>query len=138
MPNMDIVGVVVHPRRKIDAALDAVREWGEAHGAEMRQVAVEGQDRRVADLVEPECCSLLVALGGDGTVLAALHKAAPVDRPVLGVACGSLGALTSVKAPDVRPALDRVSADDYTPRRLPALEIKRDGGSLGTAFNDLS
>ena len=135
---MDTIGVVVHPRRKIDGALDAVREWAEARGVAMRQVLVDGQTRRVADLVEPQDCSLIVGLGGDGTVLAALHKAAPAGKQVLGVACGSLGALTSVKAPDIASALDRVEAGDYTPRRLPALDVKRDGTPIGEAYNDLS
>jgi NAD+ kinase len=135
---MDSVGVVVHPRRKIDAALDAVRAWAAARGATMGQVAVDGQERRVAELVAPGDCQLIVALGGDGTVLAALHAAAPVQRPVLGVACGSLGALTSVKAPELSAALDRFEAGDFTSRPLPALGVTRDGAPVGEAFNDLS
>src|SRR3954451_16687377 len=138
MATRDTIGVVVHPRRSIDDALDAVSEWAESRGAHMGQVLVDGQTRRAADPVEPERCTLVVALGGDGTVLAALHRAAPVERPVLGVACGSLGALTSVKAPEVATALDRVEAGDYAPRQLPALAVTRDGDPIGDAFNDLS
>ena len=66
-------------------------------------------------------CDLVIALGGDGTTLAALHAAAPVGRPVLGVACGSLGALTGATADKLDDALDRVAAGDWTPRALPAL-----------------
>jgi NAD+ kinase len=101
-------------------------------------IAVDGQTRRVADVVEAGDCNLIVAMGGDGTVLAALDAAAPVQKPVLGVACGSLGALTSVKAPDIESALDRVDAGDFTARRLPALAVKRDGKPIGEAFNDVS
>jgi ATP-NAD kinase N-terminal domain len=43
-------------------------------------------------------CDFVIAVGGDGTALAALHAAAPAGRPVLGVACGSIGVLTSVDA----------------------------------------
>src|SRR5438067_1413730 len=133
-----LVGVVVHPRRRIEGALDALRSWAAANGASMGQVVVDGQERRVADVVAPQDCTLLVALGGDGTVLAALRMAAPAGRPVLGVACGSLGALTSVKAPDVRSALDRFAAGDFDSRRLPALSVGRDGAQLSAAFNDLT
>src|SRR5215207_5500358 len=138
MGTIDHVGVIVHPRRKIDGALAVVEEWAQARGAQVGQIRVQGQDRRVAEPIEPERCAFIVALGGDGTVLAALHKAAPVERPVLGVACGSLGALTSVKAPDVASALDRFAAGDYTPRKLPVLAVKRDGNDIGEAFNDLA
>lgn len=132
-----MVGVVVHPKRSIDNALASVRGWAEDRGGSMAQVAVDGQDRRVADVVDPGACDVLVAMGGDGTVLAALHAAAEADRPVLGVACGSLGALTSVKAPDVTSALDRYAAGEWDARKLPGIGVARDGRDLGTAFNDI-
>jgi NAD+ kinase len=138
MADIGTIGIVVHPRRKIDGALEALRAWAEGHGTDVRQVMVEGQSRKVAEPVDPGTCALVVALGGDGTVLAALHEAAPNGRPVLGVACGSLGALTSVKAPDIGSALDRVASGDSTARALPALAVTRDGAPVGDAYNDLS
>src|SRR4051794_17783630 len=66
---------------------------------------------------------LVVAVGGDGTVLASLRAAAAQGAPVLGVACGSLGALTAVAADGIAGALDRVWAGDWTARSLPALAI---------------
>jgi NAD+ kinase len=64
-----------------------------------------------------------VAVGGDGTVLASLRAAAAQGAPVLGVACGSLGALTAVAADGIAAALDRVWAGDWTARSVPALAI---------------
>src|SRR5204863_5454200 len=78
----------------------------------------------------------VIALGGDGTTLAALRAAAPRDRPVLGVACGSLGALTAVTADDLEDALDRVAHGHFEQRRLPALAAEQDGEEL-MALNDL-
>ena len=132
------IGVVVHPHRPIDKALDALRKWAEGRGQVMRQVLVDGQDRRVAEPSDPGDCGLIVAVGGDGTVLAALHQAAPTNRPVLGVACGSLGALTSVQASDITEALDRVASGEAQARALPALSVECDGTHLGDAFNDLA
>jgi NAD+ kinase len=58
---------------------------------------------------------------------------------VLGVACGSLGALAAVRADSLDRALDRALAGDWLPRRLPALAIRpagdRDGPGLW-AVND--
>jgi NAD+ kinase len=136
-PNLDgPIGLVVHPKRKIDRALDSIREWADAHGVQVGQVPVEGQDRRVADPVDATDCSLIVAVGGDGTALAALHTAAHVDRPVLGVACGSIGALTSVGADRVGWALDEVAAGRFTARKLPALDIRGDESFV--ALNDMA
>lgn len=131
------IGVVVHPRRSIDAALDAARSWAEHRGGKLVQIAIDGQGRRVADLAEADDCELLLAVGGDGTVLAALHAAERAGVPVLGIACGSLGALTSVKADAVDAALDRYATKEWEPRGLPALHVARDGEQMGTAFNDL-
>jgi NAD+ kinase len=131
------IGVVVHPRRPIDTPIDAARSWAEERGGRLVQIAIDGQERRVADLADAEECDLILAVGGDGTVLAALHVGERAGLSVLGIACGSLGALTSVKAADVGAALDRYASGEWEPRALPALDITRDGERLGTAFNDL-
>jgi NAD+ kinase len=131
------IGLVVHPERKIDNALSAIHEWAERRGLRVGQVAVDGQNRRVADPIEPAECALIVAVGGDGTALAALHSGADVDSPVLGVACGSIGALTSVTADKVESALERVAEGDWRVHSLPALHVS-DGNDSWVAINDLA
>ena len=139
MDAFDRIGLAVHPSRELETALATVRDWAEGQGAEVLQVESPGQRREVAPRGEAAACDLVIALGGDGTTLAALHAAAPVDRPVLGVACGSLGALTAVTADKLDDALDRVAAGEWTPRLLPALTAARDGGDGDglRAINDL-
>jgi len=100
-------------------------------------VQIASTEREVAPRGEAADCDLAIALGGDGTTLAALHAAAPVGRPVLGVACGSLGALTGTTADKLDEALDRVSAGEWTPRELPALAARRDEEEPLHAINDL-
>src|SRR5829696_8966861 len=131
----DRIGVAVHPRRELDKALATVRDWAERQGADVVQIA--STDRVVAPRGEAADCDLAIALGGDGTTLAALHAAAPVDRPVLGVACGSLGALTATTADRLDDALDRVAAGDWRPRELPALTAERENGEPLHGINDL-
>jgi NAD+ kinase len=131
----DRIGLAVHPRRELDNALATVRDWAERQNAEVVQIA--SLEREVAPPGDAADCDLAIALGGDGTTLAALHAAAPAGRPVLGVACGSLGALTSVTAAKLDDALDRVAAGDWTPRPLPALRAEADGAEPMHALNDL-
>lgn len=130
------LGLVVHPRREIGTALTALRQWSAEHGVRVVQVAAAGQERTVAEPGDAADCDLVVALGGDGTTLAALHAAAAVEKPVLGVACGSLGALTAVSAGALTGALDRVDAGDWRPRRLPALEVAAGEAEPLWAVND--
>jgi NAD+ kinase len=128
------IGLVVHPKRDLDRALAAIRKWAESEGREVGQIKVDGQNRRVADPVDPADCRLIVAVGGDGTALAALHAGARASRPVLGVACGSIGALTSVHADEIEWALEKVGAGDWIPRELPALDVNGEW----IAINDLA
>jgi NAD+ kinase len=132
------VALVVHPTRDVASALDAVADWARADGIDVVQLAVPGStERALAPNAAPADGDLLVALGGDGTVLAALRAAATVDAPVLGVACGSLGALSAVTTEDLPGVLGRVAAGDWSPRTLPALAVEPDGAPHGWAVNDV-
>ena len=134
--SFDRIGLVVHPTRELGRAVATLREWAERQDAALVQVPSPGQEQEVAPPGDADDCDLLVALGGDGTTLAALRAAAPAGRAVLGVACGSLGALTAVTADKLDDALDRVERGDWSERRLPGLIVERDGGTV-TAINDL-
>jgi NAD+ kinase len=132
------LGVVVHPSRDIDQPLQALREWARQHGSALVQICVPGQDRRVGTTGEAADCDLIVAIGGDGTMLAALRSGAPHGRPVLGVASGSIGALAAITITHVDAALDRFTRGEWRPRRLPALVVKHGHGADLFALNDLS
>jgi NAD+ kinase len=132
------VALVVHPRRDVEIALEATRAWASRHGLAIGQVPIPGQTRRVADPIDIGSCDLVMALGGDGTALAALHAAAPTSRPVLGVACGSIGVLTYVPAGSLSAALDQLTAGNWSRQPLPALEIAAGPAELRFAINDFA
>jgi NAD+ kinase len=131
------LGVVVHPQRPLDRALETLRAWTATRGADIVQIPIDGQERVVAPAGDPASCDLVVALGGDGTTLAALHVAAPHRLPVLGVACGSVGALTATSADATEEALEKIAAGDWERRVLPGLGVSADGGEPHVAINDL-
>jgi NAD+ kinase len=131
------VALVVHPKRPIEGALATLKAWAAEHGVDVVQLAVDGdRHREVAPPGTLEDGDLVVAVGGDGTVLAALHAAAPKRAPVLGVACGSLGALSAVTADRLEEGLGRLWAGDWRAKSLPALAIAEDGGPDEWAAND--
>jgi NAD+ kinase len=130
------VGVVVHPKRPLDRPLAVLRDWASGHGVEMVQLKAGNHDREVAPFGDVDACDLVVAIGGDGTVLTALRAAAVHDTPVLGVACGSLGALAAVSADDLPDALDAYDAGSWRRHPIPALEVTVDGEAGAWALND--
>lgn len=133
---MQRIGLVVHPRREIGRALASLQAWSDDRGIDVVQVPTGGQDRAVATAGEADGCDLVVSLGGDGTTLAALRTAAAAGKPVLGVACGSLGALTATSADRLVEGLERIAAGDWSRRTLPALAVQWEGEPLW-ALNDL-
>jgi NAD+ kinase len=132
------IGLLVHPTRNLDEPLRLLREWTEQRGFEVVQIAAVYPQRRVAAEGDAADCDLIVSIGGDGTTLAALRAGALSDRPVLGIACGSLGALANVAVADAPRALERFSLGEWRPRRYPALSIARPDGETLFALNDLS
>ena len=84
---------------------------------------------------------LLIALGGDGTLLRAGRLAAGYGVPILGVNMGRLGFLAEVSPDNWQEDLERVLAGDYwlEKRLMLDAEVHRDGQVLGTyrALNDV-
>src|SRR3982074_1142611 len=108
---MERVGVLVHPTRPVHDALEGLKSWTAERGLELVQIPA-GEQPPVAPPGEVSACDLVDALGGGRTVLKALHAAARTRTPVIGVAYGSLGALTTVPQDDLREGLDRFEAGD--------------------------
>jgi NAD+ kinase len=107
-------------------------------------------DRRTAKLIGAEKseseselaahCEMLVVLGGDGTILDALHALGDTLRPLFGINLGTLGFLTTVGASELSSAVQAIVARDYvlSERTLLKVEIVRDGAAIlsRTALND--
>lgn len=56
---------------------------------------------------------LLIALGGDGTMLRAGHLAAPVGLPLLGINLGRFGFLMQLRKDDWRAAIPRLLSGEF-------------------------
>jgi NAD+ kinase len=130
------IGLVVHPSREIGLPLGTLTGWAAERDIEVVQLRARDSARVVAPFGEVSACDLVVAIGGDGTVLTALRAASDHATPVLGIACGSLGALSAVMASDTATALDRFEAGSWSPRRLPALEAFAGDSKVAWSIND--
>lgn len=76
---------------------------------------------------------LVIALGGDGTILRAAREIKNPDTPILGVNLGNLGFLTDIPAENVNQCLEKIiSGQVYFERR-----IKLTIGGDSDALNDI-
>ncbi|MDR1664237.1 MAG: NAD(+)/NADH kinase [Clostridiales bacterium] len=73
-----------------------------------------------------EKTGFLTVLGGDGTMLAASHKAAPYGTPLFGINLGRLGYLTDADRHDGLAALEKVLNGDCRYERRMMLAIDGD------------
>jgi NAD+ kinase len=117
-----------------------------ARGHLVRAVADEAlvlQDAGVATVLEPDLAldaDLIVAVGGDGTMLHAARMAAMADVPVLGVNRGRLGFLADVGPEQMLQSVDDALAGRcHAERRmLLAAHILADGVAIDAlALNDV-
>ena len=79
---------------------------------------------------------VVVALGGDGTILNAVHLFA--GTPVLGLNLGGLGYLSSVEEKDFPTAVEMLADGRYRVSERSALSVARPGGEpVAVALNDV-
>ena len=74
-------------------------------------------------------CDLLILLGGDGTILRALHRMNGAVPPVFGINLGSLGFLTGVHSEEWPRAVESIAAGHFklSTRTLLRVELERNG-----------
>jgi NAD+ kinase len=84
-----------------------------------------------------ERVDLLVAIGGDGTLLHAARHVADRGVPVLGVNRGRLGFLTDISPDQMTDAIDAILAGDYLADQRLMLEAQIGERARGLALNDV-
>jgi len=125
-----IYAVVNASKEGAARSLAVLKGWAGAKGIEV--LSVETPPR-----APKEEGSLVVALGGDGTVLRAAALFAETSIPILGANLGSLGFLTQVQATALSQALEAVLRDEFTLEERARLAFETSTGLRGTALNDL-
>lgn len=141
--------VVTHPLRQDVAELAekiaaALREAGVAARILSGEVRSLGRPDAllVADEDSSEAADIVLALGGDGTVLRSAKMAAESDVPLLGVNFGKVGFLAEAETGELETVVSRLLEGDYTVEERTTLEVETVGvdGERTTAwaFNDIA
>ncbi len=140
------VGLVVHTHRPIAVTMArrVATELAE-HGVAVRLTAVDAAELGLDELgCSPEAFAngldLVLALGGDGTMLRAVDIAYEGGAAVLGVNAGQLGYLTEVEPDALDAAMARLLRGDYavTERMVLQVTVASSGSASGswTALNE--
>ena len=81
------------------------------------------------------CSDIVVALGGDGTILRAANLVGAAEKPILGVNLGRLGFLAGAAPEELRESLGRLRRGEYQLEERMALEAEI-GGRTFFALNE--
>jgi NAD+ kinase len=131
---------VVESLQTIAAFLIATGRRVETHAASRVEYDVGPIERRAEHELGSNA-DLLIAVGGDGTMLQAARLAALHDVPILGVNRGRLGFLADIGAADVGARLEEILAGRYVEDRralLSAALVDPNGQEAAcTALNDV-
>lgn len=128
------VGLVVHDGRSgvVAFARQFVRA---AEGAGMEVVAVDPEPGPIEDLSEGDP-DVVVAVGGDGTMLAATQTALDHNVPIFGFNLGTIGFLTEVEPDALETVVTALTEGSYT--TVPRMGIMaRLGDATARGLNDV-
>ena len=137
-----VVGIVAKPRPETgQQALGELIMWLEKRGVPyvLDPEAARMAHRPGAAVAErdelPKRVSLVVVLGGDGTLLSVARHSTEGDVPILGVNLGSLGFLTEVSTDEMLPVLELCLDGRATIQRRTVLNasLNRDGRVIAIA-----
>ena len=133
------IGILHHPGIELSKPLAAEIEAWLAERSVQTWVASNRDDTAVTDLVAES--SMVIVLGGDGSLLRAGRTASPFGVPVFGVNLGKVGFLCEAQPDEWPQKLERLLDGEYwTEERLMLqAELCRNGNMINTftAINDI-
>lgn len=140
-----LIGLIAHVGKPGAGPLvQKLREEFLSHGVklslEAKTAALLGEKSEQTPRDLAESCDLLIALGGDGTILQILHDLGERIRPVFGINLGALGFLTSIGSSGYTQAVESILAGNYvlSNRTLLTVEVEHQGKIIArrTGLND--
>ncbi len=141
-----VAAIISRPGRpEVARTLPELFKWLHSHGYHVvvdpeTAKYCDGQEELLRSQMSSRSLDLVVALGGDGTLLSAVRETAGADAPLLGVNLGSLGFLTDVPLPALFSMLESITQGlaGIERRTLMQCELLRGKKVVGvySAFND--
>jgi len=141
------IGLIAHAGKEgagplVRSIVDELRRRGASFLLEKHTAVLIGEESFLDEATLAQRCDLLLIMGGDGSILRALHRSAGHIRPIFGINIGSLGFLTCMGSDDHIHAVDSLLEGRYflSPRSLLDVEISGPDGirPLDRALNEVT
>jgi NAD+ kinase len=142
-----IIGLIAHAGKEgaeplVRAAAKELTGRGARFLFERATAALIGEDSALDEAALAEQSDILLVMGGDGSILRALHRSGGHIRPVFGINIGSLGFLTCVGSDEYLRAIDTLLSGNYLLSHRSLLDVEIAGPEgitpLERALNDVT
>jgi NAD+ kinase len=142
-----IIGLIAHAGKEgAEPLVRSVAKELTGRGArflfERSTAALIGEDSPLDEAALAEQSDILLVMGGDGSILRALHRSGGHIRPVFGINIGSLGFLTCVGSDEYLRAIDTLLSGTYLLSHRSLLDVEIEGPEgitpLERALNDVT
>ena len=139
--------VAHHTRTEIPGLVAILQRWSSERGHYLWLHDDDAQAVNCIELYDPRHAmdaDLVVSLGGDGTVLRAVHMLDGAPVPILGVNVGTIGYLTEIEPDELIDVLNRwesgVSGTDYVidSRMMLTVTLHKADGSSSVSWRALN
>ncbi|MFA5537206.1 MAG: NAD(+)/NADH kinase [Bacillota bacterium] len=132
------IGIIINPNKtKAQWVASEVKNWAEKNGIQI----VLMQAANELSLKEELRLNYVLVLGGDGTLLQAARKLAPLGVPILGINLGNLGFLTAIELSELQEGLRALANNEVDIEERMMLEARVIRNNLKTdqflALNDV-
>jgi NAD+ kinase len=137
------VGIVVNPAKPLaKEVLPELIAWLIKKGLRVTVVKEQHLDFVDASLFSsPEAltrnCDVVIAMGGDGTLLRAARYILTGDVPLVGVNLGSLGFLTEIVIDELYTVMEKILGGEYRIEERSVLQATAKNGKTYFALNDI-
>lgn len=141
-----LIGLIAHVGKPgavalIRCVLDEFSRFGAVPKMESKTADALGVHSGFSTRALGDTCDLLVALGGDGTLLRILRDLGDSIKPIFGINHGSLGFLTCVSSAAYAEAVQAIMSGHYvlSHRTLLTAHVEREGQIIAsqTGLNDV-
>lgn len=108
-----------------------IQKYLEPRGIHIQSGSLYDED--IQQRIESKTTDLLIALGGDGTMLQAGHLCGPYGVPILGINLGRFGFLTEIKVNQWEKTIQNLFTNEYWLEKRMMLQVEhlRNNNSLG-------
>lgn len=142
-----VIGLIAHAGKDgaapvVRAVVNELKKRNAIFLMEKMTASLIGESSLLDESALAEQCDLLLVMGGDGSILRALHRSGGHIRPIFGINIGSLGFLTCLGSDESVRAVESVVTGNYklSSRSLLNVEISGSDGivPLERALNDVT